>query len=100
MCLCTYLFVLEGLHQLRHSTEGHGEGQMGAGVAFGDLNALVAKIPLPFNVMTDFILAKDVRYQAPCVKSRVGRQGGPDQRRGKEKPHYVSHQRVGRMSSD
>lgn len=62
MCLCTYLFVLEGLHQLRHPTEGDGEGQMGAGVAVGYLNALVAKVSLPFCITTDFILTKDVRY--------------------------------------
>ena len=59
---CTYMFVFEGLHQLRHPAEGHGEGQMWACVAVRHLDTLVAKIPLPFGVTTDFILTKDVRY--------------------------------------
>lgn len=54
--------MLEGLHQLRHPAEGHGEGQMGAGVAVGYLDALVAKISLPLGVTADFILTKDVTY--------------------------------------
>lgn len=62
MRLCTYLFVLESLHQLWYPTEGHGEGQVGATVAIGHLNALVTKVPLPFCVPADFILTKDVRY--------------------------------------
>ena len=68
LCPCAYLFVLEGLHQLRHPTEGHGEGQVGAGVAVGHLDALAAEIPLPLCVVADFILAKDVRYEVSCVK--------------------------------
>lgn len=62
MSLGTYLFVLEGLHQLRHPTEGHGEGQVGAGVALGYLDTLVAKISLPFCVTADFVFTEDVRY--------------------------------------
>lgn len=58
----TYLFVLEGLHQLGDSTEGHGEGQVGAAVGVRHLDALVAEVPLPFTVTADFVLAKDVRY--------------------------------------
>lgn len=61
--LCAYLFVLEGLHQLRHPTERHGECQMEAAVAVGDLNTLVAKIAFPVRVTTYFILTKDVRYK-------------------------------------
>lgn len=56
----TYLFVLECLHQLRHPTEGHWEGQMWTGVALGYLHTLVAKISLPFGVTADFILTEDV----------------------------------------
>lgn len=73
MCLYAYLFVLEGLHQLRYPTEGHGEGQMGASVAVRYLDTLVAKISLPLCVTTDFILAKDVRYQVSCIKAREGK---------------------------
>lgn len=61
--LCAYLFVLEGLHQLRHPTERHGEGQMGAAVAVGDLDTLVAKIAFPVCVTPYVILTKDVRYK-------------------------------------
>ena len=56
----TYLFVLEGLNQLGHATEGHGKGQMGASVAVRDLNALVAEIPFPLDVTADLILTEDV----------------------------------------
>lgn len=75
MCMCTYLFVLKGLHQLRHPTESHGEGQMGASVAVGYLNAPVAKIPLPVDVTADFILTKDVTYQVSYIKGRQGQKG-------------------------
>lgn len=92
MCLCPYLFVLEGLHQLRHATEGHGESKVGASVAVSYLNALVAKISLPFCVMTEFILAKDVRYKVSYVKVREGKRE-VDQC-GEGKPHYVSQQEV------
>lgn len=61
--LCAYLFVLEGLHQLRHPTERHGECQMGAAVAVRDLNTLVAEIAFPVCVTTYFILTENVRYK-------------------------------------
>lgn len=79
MSLCAYLFVLEGLDQFGHPTEGHGESQMGAGVAVRHLDALVAEVSLPLCITADFILSKDVRYQVSCVKEkrkwiRVGRE--------------------------
>lgn len=71
--LCTYLFLLEGLHQLRHPTESDGEGQTGAAVAVGHLNALIAKIALPVRVATYVILTEDVRYEVSYVRSREGK---------------------------
>lgn len=67
---CAHLFVLEGLHQLGHPTESHGEGQMGAAVAVGYLNVLVGKVPLPVRIMTQFILTKDVRDEVPYVEEK------------------------------
>lgn len=64
---CAYLFLLEGLHQLRHPTESDGEGQTGAAIAVGHLDALVAKIALPVRVAAYVILTKDVRYEVSCV---------------------------------
>lgn len=50
---------------------------MGAAVAIGHLNALVAKVPLPFCVPADFILTKDVRYKVSYIKAdREGKGGG------------------------
>lgn len=75
MRLCTYMFVLEGLDQLRHPTESHGEGKTGAAVAVGYLNTLVAKIALPVCVAIYFILTKDVRYEVSCIEGREGKKG-------------------------
>lgn len=74
MFLCTYLFLLEGLHQLGHLAEGNGEGRTGAAVAVGHLNTLVAKIALPVCVATYFILTKDVGYEVSYVKSKRERE--------------------------
>lgn len=65
-----HLFVLEGLHQLGHPTESHGEGQTGAAVAVGYLDALVGKVPLPVCIMAQFILTKDVRDEVPYVEEK------------------------------
>lgn len=59
--------MLEGLHQLGHATESHGEGQAGAAVAGGHLHALVAEVPLPVCVAAYFVLAEDVRDEVPWV---------------------------------
>lgn len=68
MCVCAHLFVLEGLHQLGHAAESHGEGQTGAGVAGRHLHALVAEVPLPVCIATYFVLAEDVRDEVPYVE--------------------------------
>lgn len=65
--------MLEGLNQLRHPTESHGEGKTGATVAVGYLNTFVAKIALPVCVATYFILTKDVRYQVSYIEGREGK---------------------------
>lgn len=62
--------MLEGLHQLGHPTESHGEGQTRAAVAVGYLDTLVGKVPLPVRIMTQFILTKDVRDEVPCVEEK------------------------------
>lgn len=68
--MSTYLFSLERLHQRRHSTETHGEAHMGAVIAVGNLDALVAQMSLPFGVAASFILMKDVRDQISYVTAR------------------------------
>lgn len=62
--------MLEGLHQLGHPTESHGEGQTGAAVAVGYLDALVGKVPLPVCITAQFILTKDVRDEVPYIEEK------------------------------
>lgn len=68
--VCAHLFVLEGLHQLGHAAESHGEAQTRAGVAGQHLHALVAEVPLPVCIATYFVLAEDVRDEVPYVEKR------------------------------
>lgn len=77
-----YLFVLEGLHQRQHPTEGQREGGTGPPVAVRHLHAAVAEVPLPVCLAADLVLPKDVRYEVSLVKRKTVRNekwggGGP-----------------------
>lgn len=75
LTFCAYLFVLEGLHQLQHPTEGQREGGTGPSVAVGHLHAAVAEVALPVRLAAEFILPKDVRNEVSYVKRTVVKNG-------------------------
>lgn len=77
-----YLFVLEGLHQLQHPTEGQREGGTGPPVAVRHLHAAVAEVPLPVRLAADLVLPEDVRYEVSFAERKTVRNekwggGGP-----------------------